>query len=55
MLVGSQNHILRPDGDRSSLRHRFPRIQRQVSEDLPGLSGIHLRRPEIFGQGEITP
>ena len=55
MFLGSQNHILRPDGDHSSLRLRFSRIQHQVPDDLSDLAGIHLRQPEIFGQGEITP
>ena len=55
MLLGSQHHILRPDGDHSALRHRFPRIQDQVPDDLSDLPGVHLRRPEILGQGEFTP
>jgi hypothetical protein len=47
--------LLRPDGNHSSLRHRFPRVQDQVPDDLPDLRAVHLRQPEIVGQEEIAP
>ena len=55
LFLGAQNHILRPDEDHSSLRHRLARIQDHVADDLSDLSRVHLRQTEILGQGEVTP
>ena len=53
--MGCQDHILRPDGNHASLRHRLPRIQDHVPDDLSDLPRVHLGQPEIVRQGEFTP
>ncbi len=50
---GVTHRVFRADFDRASLGHRLARIEQDVVQHLPYLSGVEFRRPEIVANRKI--